>query len=173
MCASWGGGLHASWGWGCASWEGACFWGGCASWGACMLSRGVHASQGGVWLQGGAWLWGVHGCRGACMVMGGMVAGGGGVHGCGGMHGGSGHAWWRGGACVGYDEIWLMSGQYASYWNALLFLVNITFITVSTTAKRTRYKHIIHRPLSAVHSFLKILKYMYFVLNILGIGRMI
>ena len=30
-----------------------------------------------------------------------------------------GHAWLRG-ACIGYNEIWSMSRQYASYWNAFL-----------------------------------------------------
>ena len=37
-----------------------------------------------------------------------------------------GHAWLLGGgggACVGYDEIRLMSGRYASYWNAFLYIV--------------------------------------------------
>ena len=44
---------------------------------------------------------GVCGCRGVCMAI-------------------RGHAWlW--GACMGYDEIRSMSGQYASYWNAFLF----------------------------------------------------
>ena len=33
----------------------------------------------------------------------------------GGMHGCRGHA------CVGYNEIWSMSGRYASYWNVFLF----------------------------------------------------
>ena len=43
------------------------------------------------WLMGGghAWLWGV------CVVAG-------------------GHVWLQGGACIGYDEIWSMSGRYAS-----------------------------------------------------------
>ena len=35
-----------------------------------------------------------------------------------------GRAWLPGGgACVGYDEIRSMSGWYASYWNAFLFLL--------------------------------------------------
>ena len=89
-----------------------------------------------VWLQGACMVvGGVHGCRGACVVVGGM-------HGCrggvvvGGMHGygehawlweggacvaAGGHAWLLGGACIGHDEIWSMSGRYASYWNAFLF----------------------------------------------------
>ena len=33
-----------------------------------------------------------------------------------------GHAWFLGEACVGYDEIRSMSGRYASYWNAFLFM---------------------------------------------------
>ena len=70
---------------------------GCAWWqGACMVAGG-----------------GMHGRRGACMVAG-------------------GHAWWcsegacmvAGGACVGYDEIRSMSGQYASRWNAFLSYFN-------------------------------------------------
>ena len=51
---------------------------------------------------------------GACVIVGGCVWLQGGVHGCGGVRGGRG-------ACVGYDEIRSMSGQYASYWNAFLF----------------------------------------------------
>ena len=44
--------------------------------------------------------------------------GGGGVRGC------SGGAWFfpGRGACIGYDEIRSMSGRYASYWNAFLFM---------------------------------------------------
>ena len=79
------------------------------------------------------WRGGMHGCGGgACMVVEG-------VRGCGegGMHGCGGHAWLWGGACmiagracvvvgrgcvcVGHDEIWSMSGRYASYLNAFLF----------------------------------------------------
>ena len=55
---------------------------------------------------------GVHGSRGACVFAWGcMVAGG--------------HAWLLVGACVGYDNIRSMSGRYASYWNAFLFLFNL------------------------------------------------
>ena len=64
----------------------------------------------------------VHG--GACVVAG---LGDGRAWLLGGMHGCGGHVWlWggmrdcRGGACVGYDEIRSMSGQYTSYWNAFL-----------------------------------------------------
>ena len=32
------------------------------------------------------------------------------------------------GECIGYDEIWSMSGRYASYWNA--FLLEIQFLVV-------------------------------------------
>ena len=70
-----------------------------------------------AWLQGErVWLLGgMHGCQAACMVARGVC-------GCQG-----GHVWLPGGkcgcggACIGYDEIWSMSGQYASYWNAFLF----------------------------------------------------
>ena len=114
--------------------------------GACMVTQGgVHGcSKGGCawfffWGRGCAWFFpgghawllpgGMCGCsRGACMVF------------SGGIHGFFwGHAWffwwgvcmvfsgWRvwslgGGACIGYDEIRSMSGQYASYWNAFLSL---------------------------------------------------
>ena len=73
-------------------------WGGvCGCWGACVAPGGMH------------------GCRGACVVVGGMA----GCRGC---------AWLQGvyvvagGGCIGYDEIRSMSGWYASYWNAFLFL---------------------------------------------------
>ena len=73
--------------------------------GACVVAGG-HA-----WLPGG-----MCGCQGACVVAGGgvcMVAGGctclGGMHGCQGV-------------CMEYDEIRSMSGRYASYWNAFLFI---------------------------------------------------
>ena len=32
-----------------------------------------------------------------------------------------------GGACIGYDEIRSMSGRYASYWNAFLFIIKYAF----------------------------------------------
>ena len=59
---------------------------------------------------------GVHGREGAYVVAWGACVVVGGMHGCG------GHAWLQGGY-LGYDEIWSMSGQYASYWNAFLFKV--------------------------------------------------
>ena len=84
---------------------------------------------------------------GKCVAaLGVCMAAGGGMHGSwGGMHGSRGGAWQpraacvaarevclaaRGmhgswGACVGYSEIWSMSGQYASYWNAFLLTNNI------------------------------------------------
>ena len=100
-------------------------------WGACMVVGGMHGCggvcgcggqvwlwgagvvvEGHAWLQGG--LGGVHGCGGACVIVGAcMVVGEGGMHGC-------------RGACVGYDEIWSMSGRYASYWNA--FLLSFLFL---------------------------------------------
>ena len=77
--------------------------GGHAWWGACMAGRGACVTGVGVCMVEG-----MHG-RGACMV--------GGMHGRGaGMHGGAGvHS--------RYYEIWSMSGQYASYWNAFSFLL--------------------------------------------------
>ena len=48
---------------------------------------------GGAWFFGGRHAWFFSG--GMCMVV--------------------------GGACIGYNEIWSMSGRYASYWNASLF----------------------------------------------------
>ena len=81
--------------------------------GACVVARGVCL------------LGGMHGCQGACMVVGGMHSCQGGMCGCQG-----GHAWLWGvcmvvggmkGVCMGYDEIWSMTGRYASYWNAFLF----------------------------------------------------
>ena len=88
----------------------------------CMVAQGVCV----VALGGCAWLlWGgVRGCSG------------GDIHGCsgghawllwGGMRGcsGGGHAWllWGGGMHGFFDEIWSMSGRYASYWNAFLLLM--------------------------------------------------
>ena len=119
--------------------------------GACMVVRGACMVAGGhVWLPGGgcgcggrAWLpegrwhaWlpggtgvvaGVHAwlpggmcsCWGACVVAGGHTW----------LPGG--HEWLQGacmvagGACIGYDEIWSMSRQYASYWNAFLFIIQV------------------------------------------------
>ena len=93
---------------------------------------GMHGCSGGVVALGGVHgcLGGMRGCLGVCGCSGGvcMVAPGG--HAWffpGGVHGFFwGHAWFFPGgmsgffrgACVGYDEIQLMSGQYASYWNA-------------------------------------------------------
>ena len=83
--------------------------------GACMVAGGACVVAGGhAWLQGGhAWLpGGMCGCQGASVVARGacMVAGVC-VHGCGGCVVVEG-------ACIGYDQIWSMSGCYASYWNA-------------------------------------------------------
>ena len=68
-------------------------------WWACMVFLGV------------AWFFqGVH------VFSGGACFFGVGMHGfLGGMHG-----FFRG-VCIGYNEIWSMSGQYASYWNVFLF----------------------------------------------------
>ena len=53
----------------------------------------------------------------ACVAEGHAWQGGGGMHGRGGMHGGE--CVWRGG---GVHGMWSMSVQYASYWNAFLFI---------------------------------------------------
>ena len=110
-------------------------WGGHA-----WLPGGVHGCGGHVWLLGG-----MHGCQGACMVAGGQpcVVGRGWAAVCGfwGACMVAGRAcvvaggacmvaggWWGvhgsgGGPCIGYDEIRSMSGRYASYWNAFLFIL--------------------------------------------------
>ena len=91
----------------------------CGCKGVCMVARGgMHGCGGHAWLWGCGWL------LGSCMVVGGVL-------GCG------GHAWlwgaymvvgWgvAGGACLGYDKIRSMSGQYASYWNAFLLQNRLT-----------------------------------------------
>ena len=115
--------------------------------GACMVAPGgMRGCSGGhVWLL----LGGMRGCsRGACMVaLGGhaqLLPGGhawllpGGVHGCswGGM---CGCSWGAcvvapgGGMCGFFDEIWSMSGRYASYWNAYLFNLVITVTGIVNT----------------------------------------
>ena len=72
----------------------------CGCRGACVAARGL------AWLLGGhAWLLG-----GLCSCWGVGMCGWGGVHGC-------------QGACIGYDKIRSMSGRYASYWNAFLFVL--------------------------------------------------
>ena len=43
-----------------------------------------------------------------------------------------GHAWLWGG-CIGYDEIWSMSGWYTSYWNAFLYTKASDFAQFSIT----------------------------------------
>ena len=54
------------------------------------------------------------GCQGVCMVARGCAWLPGGVHGCReGVRGYWGVCMVAGGACVGYNEIWSMSGQYA------------------------------------------------------------
>ena len=99
---------------------GGCAWlpGACMVAGGCGCGGGMHGCQGGMrGCRGSMHCWGgMHGCQGVCMVVGGMC-------GC------WGHAWLLGacvvtrGACMGYDEIRSMSGRYASYWNAFLFIV--------------------------------------------------
>ena len=96
--------------------------------------------QGGhAWLLGGhAWFY----LGGACMV---LFRGHawfylGGMHGfilgglCGFIWGGAGVVLFRGGvhgffSFFGYNEIWSMSGRYASYWNAFLFAVQSAAFT--------------------------------------------
>ena len=97
--------------------------------GGCMVARGhvwlpggVHGCLGHAWLPGG-----VHGCQGACMVAPGVE----GMCGCWG-----GHAWLPGGY-IGYDEIRSMSGRYASYWNAFLFLLSLKCVPSKTSPKST------------------------------------
>ena len=100
----------------------------------CVVSGGV-CGYGGVCVVQGACMLGGHAWGWACMVLGGwacVVVGEhvwlwGGVHGCGGC------VWLRG-TCIGYDEIWSMSGQYASYSNAFLFFFSF-FRSISETKK--------------------------------------
>ena len=98
-----------------------CPQGQCAWWGG-HVWQGGHAWQGACMAGGHAWQGGMHG-RGACMAGRACMAGG--------------HAWQGGHVCQGvcmaggmhgrgvhgrYYEIWSMSGQYASYWNAFFFM---------------------------------------------------
>ena len=68
-------------------------------------------------------LGGMHDCSwGACIVA------HGGMHGCSGgacMVAPGGHVWLLGGVCVVFfpDEVRSMSGRYASYWNAIVTLI--------------------------------------------------
>ena len=130
--------------------------------GACVVfARGVRGFCWGdawllpgecVWLLGGACLvfaggrvWFLPGgacvvfAGGACVVFAGghawFLPGGHAWFLLGGMCGFSGgHAWFfPGGACIGYDEIRSMSGQYASYWNAYLLLSALTRLSVRGT----------------------------------------
>ena len=81
------------------------------SWGACMVARGVYGFfEGHAWFFGGG-----HGFFGRCMVFSGGRGGHGFFGGC---------AWFLGEGMHGFfDEIQLMSGWYASYWNAFLFTI--------------------------------------------------
>ena len=69
-------------------------------WGACMVAPG------GAWLLRG----------GTCVVA---------LGGCMAAPGGHARLLW-GGVHGFFNEIWSMSGWYASYWNAFLFLSNFT-----------------------------------------------
>ena len=63
-----------------------------------LFTGGVRGCSRGVWFFPG----GMHGFfQGACMVF-----------------------FW-GGAWIGYDEIWSMSGRYASYWNVFLLVISL------------------------------------------------
>ena len=106
-------------------------------WEACMAGgMCVGGMHGGGGMHGRGCVWWGHVWQGVCM-MGGMC-GEGGVHGGGQVW--QGCVWWRcawQGASMGrghvcqlcphptpsrYYRIWSMSGKYASYWNAFLFL---------------------------------------------------
>ena len=68
-----------------------------------------------------------------------------GMHG-GGMHGGGMHGRGAYMACTPpdkYYEIWSMSGQYASYWNAFLFVVNVMVFIVIIYAYQLSCKFMI------------------------------
>ena len=101
------GGVYASWGV-CVLPEGhACFWGVCVLPRGCVLSGGCVCFPGHAYFLGGgmpASCGGVQASQGACFL---------------GMHGFFGY--------IGYNEIWSMSGRYASYWNAFLFLFSCSF----------------------------------------------
>ena len=106
-----------------------CSWGGCvvAPGGVCVVALG----GGHAWLPRGACVvapGGMHGCfRGVCGCSwgGGMCCCSGGCMVARGMRGCSGgHAWllW-GDVRVFSDETRSMTGRYASYWNAFLFII--------------------------------------------------
>ena len=101
------------------------------------MAGGVCVAGGSVHGRGHAWWW----WWGACMA-GGCMAGG---HVAGGMHGRGacmvgGHVWqgvcmagrhaWWGGMRGRYYEIRSMSGRYASYWDAFLFVDKIELVLV-------------------------------------------
>ena len=88
--------------------------------------------RGGGGMHGGACVVGGHAWWGAC-----VVGGHGGGHAWGGgVRGGGGHV------CHGrYHGIRSMSGRYASYWNAFLFLVVFRITSLSLDqAKKTHPK---------------------------------
>ena len=104
-CVVVGGGMHGEEG---HAWRGVVA---CIVKGGCAWQRGACVAKGGMCGKGG-----VHGKRGACVVKGACMAKGGGMR-------DEGRHAWRRGACVGYDEIRSMSGQYASHWNAFLLIM--------------------------------------------------
>ena len=132
VCLSTGGHAWLPWGGMCGCSGGACM---VAPGGACVVAPGGHAwlLPGGacvVALGGHAWLlWG-----GMCGCSQGGVCGcsRGGMHGCsgGGM---CGCSW--GGMHGFFNEIRSMSGRYASYWNAFLFIVTFFNVSVAMTTE--------------------------------------
>ena len=85
-----------------------------------FIQGGMHGFIWGcAWFYSGGHVWfylgGMHGfIRGACVVLFGGAC----------MVFPGGCAWFF--SFFGYNEIWSMSGRYASYWNAFLLLVMIT-----------------------------------------------
>ena len=124
----------------------------------CPRGGGMHGSRGCVWLPGGhAWLPGGHAWFqvGACVVgrghvwlpRGACVAARGACMVAGGLHDCWGACMVAGGACIGYDEIRSMSGRYASYWNAFLLHVWLSFCYLfDRCLSATLRKHPINMP---------------------------
>ena len=110
--------------------------------GACVVAHrgGMRGCSRGGGMHGCSW-GGVHGCsRGggrAWLLTGGacVVAHRGGMRGC--SQGGC--AWLLGGcACFFFlNEVGSMSGRYASYWNAFLFVIILYFLSFEEKKKRS------------------------------------
>ena len=88
------------------------FTGGVPGLGGCLV-------LGGAWSQGGAWSWGVPGPRGVPGL--GCVPGPGGV--------------WSGGAWGRPPRDGFCCGQYASYWNAFLLVIKLSFIRLISSCR--------------------------------------